>query len=133
VALRTRRGQGDAWRIELLPNRSSSWLQTKRFLWAVLLFNSVIAATFVSRGLWLVAPFSGLEVLALAAGLYCCARATYRREVIVVTADQVVVLGGYDRMKTRRALSRAWARLEWQPLPTQRKSQLRLGSHGQFF
>lgn len=132
MTLRARRGQGDAWRFELLPNRSSSWSQTKRFLVAAVLFNSLIAVTFVVLGLWLVAPFSGLEVLALAAGLYCCARATYRREVILVSPERVVVLRGHHRMRSRDAWPRAWARLQWCATPGGQRSQLRLGSQGRF-
>jgi uncharacterized membrane protein len=133
VTLHARRGQGDAWRFELLPNRSSSWLQTKRFLAAVVLFNGVVAATFVSRGLWVVAPFSGLEVLALAVGLYCSARATYRREVILVTRERVVVLRGHHRVRSRDEWPRAWARLQWQPSPAGQRGRLFLGSRGRFF
>ena len=133
MALHKRRWQRDAWRFELLPNRSSSWSQTKRFLLAVVLFNGLITGTCIASGLWLVAPFSGLEVLALAAGLYVCARATYRREVIVVNRDQVLVLRGHDRIKSRDELPRVWARLQWQPSSVGRRSELRLGSRGRFF
>jgi uncharacterized membrane protein len=133
VTLQARRGQGDAWRFELLPNRSSSWSQTKRFLVVVVLFNGVIAATFVSLGLWVVAPFSGLEVLALAAGLYCCARATYRREVILVSRERVVVLRGHHRVISRDEWPRAWARLQWQASLARQRGRLRLGSRGRFF
>jgi uncharacterized membrane protein len=133
VALRAQREQGDAWRFELLPNRSSSWAQTKRFLVAVGLLHGLIAGGFASLGLWLVAPFSGLEVLALAAGLYVCSRASYRREIILLDADRVVVLRGHDRLELRDELPRAWARLTWAPERSGRASCLRLGSHGRFF
>lgn len=133
VALRTQRQQGGAWRFELLPNRSSSWAQTKRFLVAVGLLSGLIAGGFASLGLWLVAPFSGLEVLALAVGLFACSRASYRREVILVDADRVVVLRGHDRLELRDELPRTWARLAWEPVSAGRASCLRLGSHGRFF
>lgn len=133
VALRTQREQGGAWRFELLPNRSSSWAQTKRFLIAIAVLNGLIAGGFAGLGLWLVAPFSGLEVLALVAGLYVCSRASYRREVILVDEGRVVVLRGHDRVDSRDELPRSWARLAWEPERTGRASCLRLGSHGRFF
>jgi uncharacterized membrane protein len=133
VALRTQREQGGVWRFELLPNRSSSWAQTKRFLVGVGLLHGLIAGGFASVGLWLVAPFSGLEVLALATGFYVCSRAGYRREIILLDADRVVVLRGHDRLELRDELPRAWARLTWEPARPGRASCLRLGSHGQFF
>lgn len=133
VALRTQREQSDAWRFELLPNRSSSWAQTKRFLVAVGLLHGLIAGGFASAGLWLVAPFCGLEVLALAAGFYLTSRASYRREIILLDADRVVVLRGHDRLELRDELPRAWARLAWEPQRAGRASCLCLGSHGRFF
>lgn len=133
VALRAQRGLGGAWRFELLPNRSISWSQTKRIVLAIGLLHGVIAGGFACVGLWLVAPFGGLEVLALAAGLYCCARASYRREVILVDGERVVVLRGHDRMTSRTEFPRAWARLKWLPRADGGASQLRLGSRGQFF
>lgn len=133
MALRMQREQGGAWRFELLPNRSSSWVQTKRFLVAAGLLNGLIASGFASFGLWLVAPFSGLEVLAFWAGLYVCSRASYRREVILLDADRVVVLRGHDRLESRDEFPRAWARVTWEPVRAGRASSLRLGSHGRFF
>ena len=133
VTLRTRREQGGAWRFELLPNRSLSWTQTRRLVMAFGVFSGLIAGGFASLGLWWVAPFSGLEVLALGLGLYVCSRASYRREVILVDAKRVVVLRGHDRVELRDELPRAWVRLGWESARPGQASCLRLGSHGQFF
>jgi uncharacterized membrane protein len=133
VALRAQREQGGAWRFELLPNRSSSWAQVKRFLLAVGLLHGLIAVGFASLGLWLVVPFSGLEVVALAAGLYVCSRASYRREVILLDAERLLVLRGHDRAEWCHELPRPWVRLAWEPERAGRASCLRLGSHGRFF
>lgn len=133
MALCTQREQGGAWRFELLPNRSSTWAQTKRFLVAVGLLHGLIAGGFAWLGLWLVAPFSGLEVLALGAGLYVCSRASYRREIVLLDADRVVVMRGHDRVASRDEFPRAWVRLTWEPARSGRASCLRLGSHGRYF
>lgn len=133
MALRVQQTRDGAWRFELLPNRSSSWAQTRRFLMVIALLNGLIALLFAWQGLWLILPFSGFEVAALGAGLYCCSRATYRRELILVEGEQVVVLRGGDRIECRDEFARAWIRLQWQPVGERGCSRLLLGSHGRFF
>jgi Integral membrane protein (DUF2244) len=44
-------------------------------------------AFFTLQGLWLVLPFSGLEMLALGIGLYVTSRRVYRREVITLDPE----------------------------------------------
>jgi uncharacterized membrane protein len=115
VSLRMRRERNGAWWFELEPNRSSSWPQTKRVLTAMGLLNGLIALVFAGQGLWLVAPFSGLEVAALGIGLYCCSRASYRRELIQLDGERLVVLRGGYRLESRDEFARPWVRLYWQP------------------
>lgn len=133
VALHTRQMRDGAWRFELCPNRSRTWLQTKRLLIVIAMFHGLVATFFAWQGLWLVAPFSGLEVAAVWAGLYGCSRATYRRELIVVEDGRVVVLRGRDHLQSRDEVARAWARLRWQVVHDGGTSCLQLGSHGRFF
>jgi len=133
VALRMQQTRDGTWRFELLPNRSSSWTQTRRFLMVIALLDGLIALLFAWQGLWLVLPFSGLDVAALGAGLYCCSRATYRRELILVEGERVVVLRGGERVECRDELARAWTRLQWQSVCERGCSRLLLGSHGRFF
>lgn len=133
MALRMQQTRDGTWRFELLPNRSSSWTQTRRFLMVIALLDGLIALLFAWQGLWLVLPFSGLEVAALGAGLYCCSRATYRRELILVEGERVVVLRGGERVECRDELARAWTRLQWQSVCERGCSRLLLGSHGRFF
>ena len=132
MALRVQQTRDGTWRFELLPNRSSSWAQTRRFLMVIALLNGLIALLFAWQGLWLILPFSGFEVAALGAGLYCCSRATYRRELILVEGEQVVVLRGGDRIECRDEFARAWIRLQWQPVGERGCGRLLLGSHGRF-
>jgi len=133
VALHTRQTRDGAWRFELCPNRSRTWSQTRRLLVVIAMFHGLVAALFARQGLWLVAPFSGLEVAALWAGLYCCSRATYRRELIIVRNGRVIVLRGRTRLQSRDQVERAWARLRWQVVRNGGASCLQLGSHGRFF
>jgi uncharacterized membrane protein len=132
VALRTQQARDGTWRFELLPNRSSSWAQTRRFLMVIALLNGLIALLFAWQGLWLVLPFSGLEVAALGASLYCCSRATYRRELILVEGGRVVVLRGAERIECRDEFARACVGLKWQAVGEGGRSRRLLGSHGRF-
>lgn len=133
VALHTRQTRDGAWCFELCPNRSRSWPQTRRLLIVIAMFHGLIAVLFAWQGLWLVAPFCGLEVAAVWAGLYCCSRATYRRELIVVQDARVVVQRGRQRLESHDEIERAWARLRWQIARGGGASCLQLGSHGRFF
>ncbi|WP_448508368.1 DUF2244 domain-containing protein [Immundisolibacter sp.] len=120
------------WRFELCPNRSRSWPQTRRLLIVIAMFHGLIAVLFAWQGLRLVAPFRGLEVAAVWTGLYCCSRATYRRELIVVQDARVVVQRGRQRLESPDEVGRAWARLRRQLARQRGRSCLQLGSHGRF-
>lgn len=133
MALHARQTRDGAWRFDLCPNRSRTWSQTKRLLIVIAIFHGLIATLFAWWGLWLVAPFSGLEVAAVWAGLYCCSRATYRRELIMVQDGRVIVLCGRGRLESRDEVERAWARLRWRSVGERGCSCLQLGSHGRFF
>ncbi|WP_372693934.1 DUF2244 domain-containing protein [Immundisolibacter sp.] len=123
----TRTGLGH-WRCELRPNRSQSWAETKRFFYVLAAVSSLIAGGFAWHGLWWVAPFSGLEVAAVGVGLYCCSRATYRRQVILVSRERLVVVRTGGR---RDDFQRAWACTRWRP-DGSAAGMLQIGSHGRF-
>lgn len=95
--------------------------------------NGLTAGLFAWQGLWPVAPFSGLELAALALGLYCCSRATYRRELIVVQEGRVIGLRGSGRLEPHDEFARAWVRLRWRLVDERGHSCLQLGSHGRYF
>lgn len=133
MVLHTSQTRDGSWRFDLCPNRSRTWLQTRRLLIVIAIFHGLIATLFAWWGLWLVAPFSGLEVIAVWAGLYGCSRATYRRELIVVQDARVVVQRGRQRLESHDEIERAWARLRWQLTRQRGRSCLQLGSHGRFF
>lgn len=128
VALDVTRAGGSKWRCELRPNRSQSWAETKRFFYVLAAVSGLIAGGFAWHGLWWVAPFSGVEVLALGAGLYCCSRATYRRQLILVDRDRLVVVRSGGR---RYGFQRVWARTRWRADGSV-TGVLQVGSHGRF-
>jgi len=82
-------------------------------------------------GLWLVFPFAGLEMLALAAGLYVCACRGHECEVIVIDGDKVEVAWGRRRPERRWELQRSWARVVLRRYARGRRpSRLTIRSHG---
>ncbi|MCZ6666184.1 MAG: DUF2244 domain-containing protein, partial [Gammaproteobacteria bacterium] len=65
-------GEDACW--VLKPTRSMSWKQAKRFILFIAIVSFGIGGFFMLRGLPLVLPFSGLEVLAVALAFYLVLR-----------------------------------------------------------
>jgi len=110
------------------PNQSMNWRETKWFLLATAVILGGIAAAFAYQGFWMILPFAGIELAALA---YCSLRvikASRRCQLITFTQDEVIVEKGQRRCGTgggpesRFAIPRCWARIElekrigWYPL-----------------
>ena len=118
-------------RFVIRPNRSLSWRGNLTFIGVMGVLLSAIATTFALRGAWPVLPFAGLELAALAAGLYWVARRLSLREVITVDDGHVTVERGRRRPELRARFPRAWLRVELEggrgPLAPRR---LVLRSHG---
>jgi uncharacterized membrane protein len=78
----------------LLPNRSMSWRQNR---WLIALlggFTLIIALVWTVVGAWVILPFAGIEVMALAAGLYYVSWKLHLRQVVRITASSVTVEEG---------------------------------------
>jgi uncharacterized membrane protein len=106
-------GSGYA-RIVVRPNRAMSWNSNLLFLASVAAPCLAVAGGFAAQGLWLVLPFAGLEILAVAAGLYCCHWRLGRCEVISFHEQSVEVTTGRRRPEAQTSFSRPWARVELQ-------------------
>lgn len=117
---------------ELAPNRSASWRQTRRFLAVVALLSALIAFFSAAMGAWPVAPFAGVEVLAVAAGLYTVARASYRCEQIRVDGTDVVVGSGIGVPRQWVRFPRAFARTRFTPAHGHTPSRLYIGAAGRY-
>ena len=102
---------GDTYRFVLSPNCSISWRELVIFY----LFTCVIALAvgifFTLQGLWLVLPFSGLEMLALGIGLYLTSRKVYRREVITLDPERTRVEKGVHQVDESWEFQTPWVRL----------------------
>jgi len=78
---------GEGYRFVLSPNCSISWRELVLFYLLTCAVALAVGVFFAVQGLWLVLPFSGLEMMALGIGLHVTSRKAYQREVI--TLDQV--------------------------------------------
>ena len=118
--------------ILLQPNDSLSW---KGNLWFLLLLSSLsltIATSLMLAGAYLVLPFSLLEIIALAAGLYYCAWQRQRKEIITFTDYQVTIEKGYYQPQTTLHYHRIWAHfVVRQPSHPWEPHHLWIRSHGQ--
>ena len=85
---------------------------------------------FTLQGLWLVLPFSGLEMLVLGLGLYLTSRKTYRKEVITFDQDRTRIEKGVLRIDQSWEFETSWIRLrDEQAGPCNRQRRLALGAH----
>jgi uncharacterized membrane protein len=97
--------------IVLTPNNSATW-KFNMAVWGSLAFiAAMISAGFVLMGLWPVFPFSGLEVLALYAGLHYVAYRNCKTEVITFRGDKVIVEKGRNCSERIWEYQRSWAKI----------------------
>ena len=97
--------------IVLKPNNSATWRFNMMVVASLALIATLISTFFLLQGLWLIAPFSGLEVLALLACLYLCARSNIQTEVIKFSPDRVVVEQGRTFAEKSWVYHRSWAKI----------------------
>lgn len=103
--------QGAQRRLVIQPNASLSLEWAGVFFASMCIASFGIAGLFAWQGYWMVLPFAGLEMAALAAGLYWSLRANVYREVISITDDHVVVETGRQGPEQRWEFQRAWTRV----------------------
>ena len=89
-----------------------SWRGNLGWLAGLGLLMFAIATGFALQGLWLVVPFAGAELLAVAAGLYVVCRRLARSEVISVLPQAVRIETGHRRPETSLRVPRQWLRVE---------------------
>ena len=97
--------------ITLLPNRSMSWEETRLFLILLCGTTLAIGVFWAFAGLWAILPFSGLEAALVAWLMYRVSRNTYRRQVVTLGKEHVVVQTGFQFPRRSWTLPRAEAHL----------------------
>jgi len=97
--------------IVLTPNNSASW-KFNMAVWASLAFiAALISAVFLLKGLWPIFPLSGLEILALYAGLHFVAYRNCKTEIITFRDDKVIVEKGRRCSERIWEYQRTWAKI----------------------
>ena len=101
----------NTYRFVLSPNCSISWRELVLFY----LFTCVVALAvglfFTLQGMWLVLPFSGLEMLALGYALYLTSRKVYRQEVITLARDRTRIEKGVQQISQSWEFETPWVRV----------------------
>jgi uncharacterized membrane protein len=106
-----REKSGQGFRFVLAPNRSISWRELLLFYLLTCFVALAIGIFFTLQGLWLVLPFSGLEMMALGLGLYVTSRKVYRREVISLDSDRFLIEKGVQRVDQCWEFRTPWVRV----------------------
>lgn len=92
--------------ITLLPNRSSSWAETRLFVYVICGVMLAIGTFWAFAGAWVILPFSGIEAALVAFLLYRVCLATYHRQVITFSPGRVLVQSGKHFPKRSWSLKR---------------------------
>lgn len=98
-------------RLLLTPNRSLSWPANVRIWLALCGLSLVIVTGMTMAGAWLVIPFAGLELVALAAAFYFTARHCRKREVLSISGETLRLEKGINRKQAEWELPRRYTRV----------------------
>ena len=74
-------------RIILRPNRSWTWRANTTFAATLMVVSLSIGIGFTWQGMWVILPFTVLELSILVACLYYCVRRTHQQEVLTFFPD----------------------------------------------
>ncbi len=123
----------DSIRLVLTPNCSISWRGLVIFYLGNCVVLMAIGMFFTLQGLWLVLPFSGLEMLALGGALYLTSRKVHRKEVITLDRRHTRIEKGVQRVDQSWQFDTPWTRLiDHVQGNSDRRRTLALGSHGNY-
>ena len=123
----------DSFRFVLSPNCSISWRELVLFYIFTCVVALAIGVFFTLQGLWLVLPFSGLEMLALGFALYLTSRKVNRKEVITLDQHRTRIEKGVQQIDKSWEFETPWIRLVDEPASRPgRPRRLAIGSHGNY-
>lgn len=126
-------GSGNRYRFQISPNCSISWRELLAFYLLTCVIALGIGIFFTLAGMWLVLPFSGLEMIALGTVLYLTSRKVHRREVITLDPDRVVIEKGISRIDQSWEFETVGTRLiDEKNGPRGSRRKLVLGAHGNY-
>lgn len=121
----------DSYRIVLSPNCSITWRELVVFYLFTCVIAMAVGLFFTLQGMWLVLPFSGLEMLALGIGLYVTSRRVHRKEVITMDRDRTRIEKGVQRVAQSWEFKTPWVRIIDEPTGARNPARrLAIGMHG---
>ncbi len=94
----------------LRPNLSWTWRANVWFLAVLCTVSLTIALTCTWLGMWMILPWSILELSALVLSLWLCVHRGYRQEVIVLQPQSVLLQKGQRQQPPRVTLDRTFER-----------------------
>jgi len=113
------------------PHRSLSSREAVLVYTGFAAVSLTVGIGFFFMGLSLVLPFSGLELLALAAAFRYCWLKSEIREVVSITGERVTVERGRKCAEEKHEFQRAWVRVQLErPMHPWYPKRLTLRSHG---
>ncbi|MEQ8483553.1 MAG: DUF2244 domain-containing protein [Pseudomonadales bacterium] len=99
-------------RILLRPNRSWTWRANTLLVGTLMAVSGSVATVFAYQGLWLVLPFTVLEMSVLLGCLYYCVRRTHIQEVLTFSPELVQFERGVGHPKLQVRFQRFFARFQ---------------------
>jgi len=102
--------QAHLGRIILRPNRSWTWRANTAFVATLMGVSLTIGIGFTLQGMWVILPFTLLELSILTGCLYYCVRRTHQQEVLTFSPDSLVVERGMRRPELRLEFQRYFTR-----------------------
>jgi uncharacterized membrane protein len=96
--------------IVLKPNRSWTWRANTYFVASLMVVSLTVATVFTINGMWVILPFTVLELSVLTACLYYCVRRTHTTEVLTLSQSTLVLERGVNRPTQRFDFDRYFSR-----------------------
>ena len=116
-------------KITVKPNNSLSVKNSIRLVAGLAAMSMLVGVGFALAGAWMVLPFAGLEVIAIAYAFFYMYQRSHDVETITIEDDRVIVeKRGYDAV-SRDEFHRYWARVILRKQANGRGA-LFIGSHG---
>jgi len=96
--------------IILRPNRSWTWRANTYFVATLMVVSLSVATVFSLNGMWVILPFTVLEIGVLTAALYYCVRRTHTTEVLTLSPARLVFERGINKPTQRLDFDRYFSR-----------------------
>ena len=117
------------FKIVTRPNSSLPVSGQKKVFGLIALFTSTVAFGFSMAGAWLVMPFAGLELVALAVGFYYLNGCSEDYESITIVGNRLVVEKCTRKIVVRTEFNRYWVQVMVKVCPDGMQ-RLGIRSHG---